>query len=92
MKIRFYSRPGCGKCESAKQKIKLLGFEYEEHTLEYHITLHDGWRKDGTTELMAYLAYKGDPKVQLPTIQIDEKYFDYPGAMRELKKLRKVKA
>lgn len=93
MKIKVYSKPGCGICESAKKKIKLMGFDYEEHNLEYHINHHEGWKESGATDLMSHCAFEGDPNHQLPTIEIIEngksQYFDYPSAMRYLKKVKK---
>ena len=89
MTIKVFSKENCGKCESAKEKIVKLGFTYNEHSLEYHMELHDGWREDNTTDLMAYLTSKGKPKEQLPTIEIDGKYYDYPGATKKLKRKNK---
>jgi len=86
MEIKVYSKADCGKCESAKDKIKRMGFDYEDHSLEYHITPHDGWRTDGSTRMLASLAFSGDPSHQLPTIEIDGEFYDYSGAMKELKR------
>jgi len=93
MIVIVYSKAKCGKCEAAKEKIEKLGFDYEEHSLEYHVNAHEGWREDGSTELMAYLITEsetGDISVMLPTIEIEGKFYDYPAAMKKLKIIRKM--
>ncbi len=83
MTIQVYSKPGCGKCEAAKDKLKRMGFEYNEHNLYYHIQHHEGWREDGSVEAMAAHTLLDT----LPIFNVDGAFMDYPGAMRELKKL-----
>ena len=85
MVIQVYSKPGCGKCEAAKSKIKMMGFDYQEHNLSYHIEHHDGWREDGSVEAMAAHTHLDT----LPLIKVDDMFHDYPSAMRQLKKMRK---
>ena len=85
MVIQVYSKPGCGICEAAKKKIKMMGFDYQEHNLSYHIEHHEGWREDGSVEAMAAHTYHAT----LPLIKLDDQFHDYPGAMRQLKKIRK---
>lgn len=83
MTIQVYSKPGCGKCEAAKDKLKRMGFEYHEHNLSYHIEHHEGWREDGSVEAMAAHTLLDT----LPIFKVDGEFMDYPGAMRELKKM-----
>lgn len=85
MKIKIYSKPGCGKCEAAKEKLKIMGYEYEEHLLEYHINPHFDWRINGSRELLAWAAYHGDPREQLPIIEVRGEFYDYSAAMKLLK-------
>lgn len=89
MRVCIYSKEGCGKCDAAKEKMEQLGIDYEEHKLEYHITLHENWKNDGSVDLLAWCAEQGDPKEQLPTIQIDDDFFTYSAAMRRLKTIIK---
>jgi glutaredoxin len=84
MTIEVYSKPGCGKCAAAKSKLKLMGFDYVEHDLHYHVSLHDGWRQDGSAEVMAAHTILDT----LPLFRLGDDFHDYPGAMRKLKDLR----
>jgi len=89
-RIRVFSKAGCGKCEAAKEKIKRLGFGYEEHNLHYHIQPHDNWRGNGDVELVAGIAFLDlEPKEALPTIEIDGVVYDYSRAMKKLKQIKR---
>ena len=81
MTIAVYSKAGCGKCVSAKEKIRLMKLEYQEHDIEYHTRHHDGWRTDGSVEVLS--AYHGMDT--LPLIRIDNRFYDYVDAMKVLK-------
>ncbi|MDR2390457.1 MAG: glutaredoxin [Planctomycetota bacterium] len=84
MNIKVYSKPGCGKCAAAKSKLQLMGFDYTEHDLAYHITLHDGWRQDGSADVMAAHTMLDT----LPIFRLDDEFHDYPSAMRKLKDVK----
>ncbi len=81
MTIDVYSKPGCGKCEAAKKKLKILGLNYNEHNLEYHVSLHEGWRQDGSTDVMA----AHNIMDTLPLFRVNGQFHDYPTAMRVIK-------
>jgi len=81
MTIHVYSKPGCGKCEAAKSKLKLMGFSYTEHNFEYHVAHHDGWRQDGSADVMAAHTQLDT----LPLFRLGETFLDYPAAMKALK-------
>ncbi len=81
MTIHVYSKPGCGKCESAKKKLKMMGLNYTEHNLEYYVSLHDGWREDGSAEVMAAHTMLDS----MPIFRLNDEFHDYPTAMRKLK-------
>lgn len=85
MVIEVYSKPGCGICEAAKDKLRKMGFDYEERDIEYHTTPHDGWREDGSVEAMAAHSLYDS----IPLIRVGETVHDYAGAMRELKTMRR---
>jgi len=92
MEITVYSKDKCGKCEAAKDKLQKMGLTYTTKDLQEASEVHEGWREDGTINLMAamlLLTPTGDPADALPTIQINKEYFDYPQAMRELKRRKK---
>lgn len=82
MVVQIYSKPGCGICEAAKDKMKKLGIDYEERNLEYHTQHHEGWREDGSVEAMAAHTLLDT----LPLFRLDNDFHDYPSAMRTLKK------
>lgn len=84
--IKVYSKPGCGKCDSLKEKLDRLGVEYEEHTLEYHITAQPGWQDRNDRDLLVWCCQQGLPAEQLPTVEIDGEYYAYAGAIKVLKR------
>lgn len=83
--ITVFSKKNCGKCESAKDKLNRLNIPYQEKSYEHHTTLHDGWRDDGSIMVMAARRYYGDTNI--PVIEQDGKFFDYPGFMKKIKEL-----
>ncbi len=84
--IEVYSKEGCKMCGKAKEKLDLMGLEYRNHELNPFIDLHDGWREDGSVEILAAYASIDN---RLPVIRIDEDFHDYSGAMKRLKALGK---
>lgn len=84
MTIHVYSKPGCGKCTAAKNKLQLMGLAFTEHNLEQYITLHDGWRNDGSADVMAAHTMIDS----LPIFRLNDEFHDYPTAMRMLKDSR----
>ena len=82
MTIEVYSRKGCGICDAAKEKLGLLGFPYRSFDMERFTEFHEGWRDDGSVDLIAAYAMFDS---HLPLIRIDGAYFDYPGAMGRLR-------
>ena len=81
MTVHVYSKPGCGKCEAAKSKLEKLGVSYTEHSLEYHVSHHEGWRQDGSADVMAAHTQMDT----LPLFRLGETFLDYPAAMKALK-------
>jgi len=82
MTIAVFGKKNCGICDAAKDKLNKMGLDYEAHELADYTTHHDGWRDDDSAGLLAsYLMMD-----KLPIIRINEKYHDYPGAMKRLKK------
>ena len=79
--IKVYGKPGCGLCEAAKEKLGMMGLEYQALNLSDYTELHDGWRTDRSCEILA--AYRLIDK--MPVVEIDGSYHDYPSAMRLLK-------
>ncbi|MFH0910509.1 MAG: glutaredoxin [Planctomycetota bacterium] len=86
MVVHVYGQAGCDFCRRAKDKIQLLGFDYEEHDLQQVIQFHEGWREDGSIEVLAAHSEINT----LPLIRVGEKFMDYTAAMKELKQLRRA--
>jgi len=84
-KVTLYSKQNCGLCSAAKDKLSRLGVEYQVRDIDYITSLHDGWREDGSIDVMA-----GHSTINnhIPMIQIDDRYYNYTGAMKELKRGR----
>ena len=85
MTIAIYSKPDCDFCEKAKQKMAILGFTYQEHSIEYHTTDHDSWRVDGSVDVLAAHAMLNS----IPLFRIEGQFHDYPSAMRTLKRMKR---
>ena len=81
-----YSLPNCDKCNAAKQKLDIFKIQYEERPYGHHVTYHDGWREDGSLGAVAARCFFGEHAV--PLIEHDGKFFDYPGFMKEVKRMR----
>jgi glutaredoxin len=84
MVVEVYSKKGCDRCEKAKEKLTRLGLEYREHDLGYHVQYHEGWREDGSIEVLAAHSEMD----ALPLFRVGDQFMDYAGAMKVLKRLR----
>ena len=82
MTVNIYSKDGCKICESAKEKLKIMGIRYTTHDLQEVLQGKEGWREDGSALILATYAFADAVP---PVIEIDGQYYDYPGAMRKLK-------
>jgi len=82
--IILYGKPNCAKCQAAKEKLALLGLQYEERDLQAMVD-GEGWRDeiDRRLELMAFTKLRGPEEV--PVIEIDGGCYSYPEAMVKLK-------
>ncbi|MBN1257527.1 MAG: glutaredoxin [Planctomycetes bacterium] len=85
MKVHVYSKEGCGICTAAKEKLQRMGYDYEEHNLQYHVEFHEGWEKDGSIEILAAHSQINT----MPLIRVGNEFLDYAAAMKTLKSLRK---
>jgi len=85
MPITVYGKPACGLCEAAKKKLVLMGlsYSYEDITDEYP----KDWRESGIVEALSWhMIWE-----TLPVIRIGAVFYNYPNAMKELKRRRKQK-
>lgn len=88
MQVIVYGKKNCGICDAAKDKLKRMGFSYEVRDVEYYTTLHEGWRTDGSVDVLASSTFM---EGAIPIIDIEGDLVDYPTAMRLLKRLRREK-
>lgn len=79
--IKVYGKAGCGLCDAAKDKFRMMGLAYESYNLADYTEYHEGWRSDRSCEILA--AYRLLEK--MPVVEIDGEYHDYPSAIRRLK-------
>lgn len=84
-KIRVFGKVNCGKCLSAKEKLKMMGFAYSDYDLMSHVVHHEGWREDDSVSILAAHADLDT----MPIIFIDDEYYDYSGAMKVLKSMKR---
>ena len=87
MDVKLYGKPGCKLCAGAEEKLKLMAVPYEKFDIETCFAPHEGWRTDLSTTAMALHCLIN---VQIPMVLIDGKPYNYTGAMRALKKVRKA--
>jgi hypothetical protein len=80
----IYSMPNCGKCDAAKDKLsRFFNIDYEERSYKEHVTYHDGWRNDGSLDVLAAKCFYGDKAV--PLMSHDGEMYDYPKLVKTLK-------
>jgi len=79
--IKLYGKPGCGKCESAEDKVQRLGFTYSKGSIEDVVS---GLVRD-TEALTQYAMQDGD----LPVFVINGQGYTYPEAMKWMKNFKK---
>lgn len=86
MKIELFGRQDCGLCAGAEDKLKRMGFEYDKLDIERIMALHDGWRDDGSINVMSLHCLINR---KIPMILIDGTPYEYTKAMRFLKNVRR---
>jgi hypothetical protein len=84
MVVAVYGKKGCKLCDSAKQKLDIMHVDYSVHELADSLKPHDGWRDDHTVELMTAHTFLD----KMPLIRVDSTVYDYPNAIKEIKRLR----
>lgn len=81
--VTIYSKTGCGKCEAAKKKMQSMNIPYTERNAMIYVEPHDGWREDGSVDVMAVYQVTNT----LPVFRINDDFMDYPNAMKQLKQV-----
>lgn len=87
--ITVYGKPGCGLCAAAKAKLDLMGWTYDQRNISEATEATREWKKERMVEgvplpvaLRAFLAMNDE---HLPIIEIADKLYTYPDAMKLLK-------
>lgn len=82
MDILIVSKKGCAKCKAAKEKLTdTFHVPYREVDIQEVSVVHDDWRTDNSTEIMAHY-YDANT---LPLFFVDGVYKTYPETMKMLK-------
>lgn len=82
--VTVFTKDQCQKCDSAKEKLQRLNIPFRERSYEFHTTYHEGWRGDGSIDVLTALNFFGETSV--PVIEENGVFFDYPAFMRKAKK------
>ncbi len=85
MVVHVYGKPGCEFCVRAKDKLRRLGVPYEDHDIREFTAYHEGWREDGSVDVLAAYSEMN----RLPLIRVGEKIMDYTAAMKALKQVHR---
>lgn len=82
--ITIYGKANCPKCEAAKEKLKLMGMQYEFIDL---MNPPEHWRETGAVDARAMYEDTVDekPALALPLVDVPP-LMTYPAAMKELNK------
>jgi glutaredoxin len=81
--VAVLGKAKCRLCDAAKQKLELLKVPYVFYDIDEHVTTaHDGWRIDGTVDLLALFMHNN---MAVPTLVIDGKPYTYSAAMAKLR-------
>jgi glutaredoxin len=81
--VHVYGLPECKKCIAAKDKLDRNQIKYEERSYKDYMTYHDGWKNDGSIDVLTARSFYGENAV--PLIERDGKLYDYPGFMKQLR-------
>lgn len=79
--ITVYGKKDCGLCNAAKDKLTSMGVTFQTADLTAMSEFHEGWRTDGSVDVVAFYHTIGT----LPVIKFDGKLMTYPETMRTLK-------
>jgi len=83
--IIVYSREGCDICSRIKERIKDLGFEYEEKNVDEHISFREDWREAECDVVLAGYMLNDE---HLPIISINGEFTTIAKALSALKEIK----
>ena len=86
MDVELYGKKDCGLCASAEDKLKRMKVPYTKYDIDYFSDLHEGWREDQSTTVMAHHCLINQ---QIPMLIVNGKAYNYTGAMKAIKEARK---
>jgi glutaredoxin len=70
MSLILYTLPECPNCETLKEKLKIMGYEYEEKDMS-------------TAENIAELRYSGCFALSAPVLQMDDTFYEWHECNKE---------
>jgi hypothetical protein len=76
VRVTLYSLDGCGHCDAAREKLELLGVEYDE------VDVLDAVEGEGGDGVREALYANGN---RAPLVGVAERIVSYPAAMRIIK-------
>jgi len=94
MKVVILGKSGCGKCESAKQKIEIMrtkGMEIECSYLAMDNPA-EGWQLIGAEDAISAAIMAGLDIGHPPIIYVDGVAYDYSAGIKAIKEFGKVMA
>lgn len=86
--VNVFTKDNCDKCNSAKEKLHRLNIEFNERPYEFYTNYHEGWREDGSVDVLTALTFFGDSNI--PVIEEDGRFFDYPAFMKKAKQSKRA--
>lgn len=81
--IDIYGRETCDVCKRFKKRVSDMGFEYNSHNIDEKINHHDGWKNDGSVEILAAMHSINDGYP--PVTKIDGKFMSFSASINFLK-------
>jgi hypothetical protein len=81
--IDIYGRDTCDVCNRFKKRVSDMGFKYNSHNIDEKINHHEGWKTDGSIEVLAAMHCINDS--HLPVAKIDGKFMNFSSSINFLK-------
>ncbi|MBM4045054.1 MAG: hypothetical protein FJ279_08070 [Planctomycetes bacterium] len=78
----LYGKDDCAECREARAALEALGVAHEFRSIEDMLKADDGWRHNGSLDLLAALC---DSNGQLPIVELDGVYCTFREALEKLK-------
>lgn len=81
MNITVYSGENCPRCQRVKVMLELAGHVVADVSAAMMAEVHEGWRDDGSTDLLAWRTLQPDDVGnQLPILKVADRFFGFKDA------------